>query len=161
MSLPASRKILLSFSVLIGISYPFLVYLGMNIVSSGMLLLGIILLLLLRLLILKSTLSARLLTLKSTVGPLQIWPLVIAIAVMAACAIFLSTEIAVRIYPIVISFCFGMIFCWSLVFPPTVIEIIARLREPEMGPRGVSYTRKVTVVWVLFFGFITGLSRTA
>ncbi len=153
MSLLASRKILLSFSVLIGISYPFLVYVGMNTVSPGMVLLGIVFLLVLRLLILKSTLSARLLTLKSTVGPLQIWPLVIAIVVMAACAIFFSSEIAVQIYPIVISFCFGSVFLWSILFPPTIIEIIARFREPDIGARGISYTRKVTLVWVLFFAF--------
>jgi uncharacterized membrane protein len=42
------------------------------------------------------------------------------------------------------------IFGASLRFPPTVIERIARLTEPDLPPEGVVYTRKVTAVWVGF-----------
>ena len=49
-----------------------------------------------------------------------------------------------------ISLAVATIFAASLRFPPTVIERIARLTEPDLPPEGVIYTRKVTVVWVAF-----------
>ena len=35
--------------------------------------------------------------------------------------------------------------------PPTVIERIARLRQPDLNAAAISYLRKVTVVWLCFF----------
>jgi uncharacterized membrane protein len=46
-----------------------------------------------------------------------------------------------------------ILFGHSLVYPPSIIEQIARIREPELPPSGVAYTRKVTIVWLLFFVF--------
>jgi len=46
--------------------------------------------------------------------------------------------------------CF-FLFSWSLVTPPSAIERIARLREPNLVAAGVRYTRRVTIVWVIFF----------
>lgn len=146
----ASRKILLSVAVLIGISYPFLVYFGLNYFSPEILIFGILALLVLRLLILKSTVPVKLLISKSTVKPLHIWQAIIAIGVMAVVGI-LQSEVAVKIYPVVISLSFGAVFLWSVLFPPTVIEMIARIREPDLGESGKRYTRNVTIVWVGFF----------
>jgi uncharacterized membrane protein len=39
-----------------------------------------------------------------------------------------------------------------------MVERMARLREPELSPAGVRYTRKVTWVWVGFFIFNAGTS---
>jgi uncharacterized membrane protein len=34
-----------------------------------------------------------------------------------------------------------------------MIERLARLREPELPPEGVAYTRRVTQAWCVFFVF--------
>lgn len=54
-------------------------------------------------------------------------------------------------YPILVSAIFFTVFAYSLIYPPTVVERLARLREPDLPPRAVDYTRKVTLVWCGFF----------
>ena len=54
-------------------------------------------------------------------------------------------------YPAFVSLVFFTVFAYSLVYPPTVVERLARLEDPELPPNGVSYTRKVTQVWSCFF----------
>ncbi len=46
---------------------------------------------------------------------------------------------------------FAVIFATSLRFPPTAVERLARLTEPELPPFAVVYTRRVTQVWCGFF----------
>lgn len=55
------------------------------------------------------------------------------------------------VYPVLVSATFFTLFAYSLVHPPTVVERLARLREPDLPPRGVAYTRKVTLAWCGFF----------
>jgi uncharacterized membrane protein len=43
------------------------------------------------------------------------------------------------------------LFALSLKFGPPLVERLARLREPELPPHAVRYTRRVTQAWVLFF----------
>lgn len=64
---------------------------------------------------------------------------------------FLNDRTMLLGYPIVVSAAFLVLFAHSLINPPTVVERIARLREPDLPPQGVAYTRKVTRVWCLFF----------
>jgi uncharacterized membrane protein len=42
-------------------------------------------------------------------------------------------------------------FAASLASPQSAIERIARLRDPELPPAAVAYTRRVTIVWSVFF----------
>jgi uncharacterized membrane protein len=56
-----------------------------------------------------------------------------------------------RFYPAVVNVLMLFIFGWSLVFPPSLIERIARLQHPDLPPEGVIYTRRVTQVWCGFF----------
>ena len=53
-------------------------------------------------------------------------------------------------YPIVMSLGAFSIFALSLIFPPSLIERFARLREPHLPPEGVRYCRRVTLVWCGF-----------
>jgi len=55
------------------------------------------------------------------------------------------------IYPVFVSLLFFLVFSVSLVYPPTVVERLARLEDPNLPPKGVAYTRKVTQVWSAFF----------
>ncbi len=42
-------------------------------------------------------------------------------------------------------------FGYSLYKPPSFVERIARLREPDLPPQAVRYTRRVTFVWCIYF----------
>ncbi|HLN22604.1 MAG TPA: hypothetical protein VK558_01320, partial [Patescibacteria group bacterium] len=66
--------------------------------------------------------------------------------------------LAVKAYPVAVSLAVAGVFGLSLVYPPTVVERLARLSEPDLPPQGVAYTRKVTLVWVLFLLANAGVS---
>lgn len=54
-------------------------------------------------------------------------------------------------YPVIVNTVFLALFLTSLWKPPSLIERLARLTDPELPPEGVAYTRKVTWVWSAFF----------
>jgi uncharacterized membrane protein len=56
-----------------------------------------------------------------------------------------------KLYPVLVNAVMLGVFGYSLLSPPTVVERFARLREPELSPAGVAYTRRVTQVWCVFF----------
>jgi len=58
-----------------------------------------------------------------------------------------------KLYPVVVNAVLLALFAASLAYPPTAIERFARVREPELPPEAVAYTRRVTQVWCLFFIF--------
>lgn len=72
--------------------------------------------------------------------------LLLSIAIMIA-----NREWLLRLYPAAMSFGLLTVFGRSLMQPPTVIERIARLKEPDLPPEGIHYTRQVTKAWCAFF----------
>jgi uncharacterized membrane protein len=60
-------------------------------------------------------------------------------------------SLGLKLYPVAVSAVLFAYFFRSLFAPQTVVERMARLRNPELGPEGVSYTRKVTKIWCVFF----------
>jgi uncharacterized membrane protein len=70
---------------------------------------------------------------------------------LAAASFWLDSSGAVRYYPVLVNAALFTVFAASLVSPPTVIERIARLREPELTSAAILYTRRVTIVWTAFF----------
>ena len=58
-----------------------------------------------------------------------------------------------KLYPVVVSAVLLALFAASLAYPPSAIERFARLREPDLPPEAVAYTRRVTQVWCVFFVF--------
>jgi uncharacterized membrane protein len=56
-----------------------------------------------------------------------------------------------RFYPVAINAAMLLLFGVTLLRPPSMIERLARLREPCLPPRAVSYTRVITEVWCGFF----------
>lgn len=62
-----------------------------------------------------------------------------------------NSEIILLLYPAFVSLSLLSVFGRSLRHPPTVIERIAHLSDPELPPEGVRYTRRVTQVWCAFF----------
>ncbi len=75
-------------------------------------------------------------------------------------AVWSNDLITLRFYPALINLGLLAVFAASLYFPPPVIERLARLQTPNLPPRGVRYTRRVTWIWCGFF-FVNGLMAAA
>lgn len=69
-----------------------------------------------------------------------------------------NAALPLKLYPVIVSAGMCAVFGWSLAYPPTVIERIARIAKPQLNAEGVAYTRKVTWVWVAFFVVNAALS---
>lgn len=127
--------------VVVGILFPFIVYFGMDHVSTpvfGLILGGLWLV------------RAPALLRQPGGG----WMLGITLVYCAVLA-FGGEERLLRWYPsLICALLFGA-FGLSLKFGPPMIERIARVTEPDLPPVAVAYTRKVTWVWVGFF-FLNG-----
>jgi uncharacterized membrane protein len=121
------------------VAYPFLVWFGRTAVPpAGFVLIGV------------GCIAARMIGTRRLVrSPVEIIVFLLA-AVLLVALLAVSPAIAARSYPVAISLALAIIFAASLRYPPTVIERIARLTEPDLSPAGVAYTRKVTAVWVAF-----------
>lgn len=60
-------------------------------------------------------------------------------------------ELGLRCYPVIANLAMLWLFASSLRTPMPLVERLARLREPQLPPSGVRYTRRVTQVWSVFF----------
>ncbi len=125
---------------LVGIAYPAIVYFGLNYFPPYIIGFFLIAIIILRLLIGKAA---------------QIkWPEIMVLVcslLLIVILLPLNDQLAIKIYPLTISFGFALIFIYSLFYPPNIIERFARIVEPELNANGVKYTQKVTVFWVMFF----------
>lgn len=126
-----------------GVAYPFLVYFGRT--YSGTSFLQPPLLIVIALVLI----GLRLLAMRGPDGR----PWLIGLAVAAMILVILlawNVGLAVLAYPVVISLTVAAIFGASLLWPPTIVERFARMREPELTPAAIAYLRGVTQVWLLF-----------
>lgn len=71
--------------------------------------------------------------------------------VLAALAFGFNDVLPLKLYPVMVNGLLLSVFAASLWFPPTVVERIARLQNPELPQEAVMYTRRVTQMWCLFF----------
>jgi len=118
--------------------YPFAVYMGIHYVQPWQ-----IATLLMVLLLVKFMAS----------GIQQQWglPVFIAGMIYSGFAIWNNNLIVLRYYPVLVNALMLMLFSWSLISPPSIIERFARVQHPDLPPEGVIYTRRVTQVWCGFF----------
>jgi len=70
---------------------------------------------------------------------------------LAAVSMAGNAALPLKLYPVLVSAALLAVFGISLWRPPSVIERLARLREPALPPAAVAYTRKVTLLWCGFF----------
>lgn len=63
----------------------------------------------------------------------------------------MNQTVGLLAYPVFVSSGFFVVFTLSLLYPPCVIERLARLETPDLPPQGVRYTQRVTLVWCVFF----------
>ena len=124
------------------LAWPFLIGFGLTHNSLHWLLPLMVLLLLLRLH------QAR-----QNAGPMRYVVQCVALAGIALCAAsyLLKAHQWLLLYPVVVNLVMLAVFGGSLWTAMPLVERLARLREPNLPPTGVRYTRKVTAVWCVFF----------
>lgn len=127
----------LVFLVLVTLLYPLAIWLGDGRVEPR-LLAGLLLLAAL----------ARLPTLKAGNGAR--WWLGGTLA-LGALAVWGNALLPLKLYPVLVNAAMLALFAYSLIFPPSMAERFARMREPDLPAAAVGYTRRVTEVWCFFF----------
>jgi uncharacterized membrane protein len=124
--------------------YPVLVYVGISRLGPSAVAVLLIAVCLLRLLVLRirgdRTLAARQTALITAGGIL-----------LATASLVFGKPNAMLYYPVLVNASLCLLFSWTLISPPSAIERLARLREPDLSAAGVRYTRRVTIAWVIFF----------
>ena len=84
-------------------------------------------------------------------GNQLLWPLTWFAILCGGLSLILKDHAWLKMYPVMMSTGALMIFATTLIKPPSMIERFARLAEPDLPESGVIWTRKVTVVWCVFF----------
>jgi len=85
----------------------------------------------------------------SAVGSLL--PVTAAGTTVCLLVLIFNQQILIMLFPTLINLVLFMTFSFSLVRPPSMVERIARLTEPDLSEEAINYTRNVTVIWVIFF----------
>lgn len=123
----------------IGAAYPFLVYVALGRVPAGALVLVALILVIARIACLRGRATAR-----------ALLPPLILVAIATAGLGAVTTELAAKAYPVFMSLGFAAAFGLSLVMPPSLVEIFAKLSEPDPSPQAKAYMRRVSLVWLVF-----------
>lgn len=84
----------------------------------------------------------------------------LALAIVLALSWFRDDPEGLLWYPVLCNLVLFFLFAYSLKQPKSIIERIARIKEPDLPYKGIVYTRKVTKVWCIFF-LINGSLATA
>jgi uncharacterized membrane protein len=80
----------------------------------------------------------------------------VLIAILASVVVVTLTwghQLGLKFYPALVNLGFLVLFAGSLLSPPSIVERLARLRDPQLSPAGVVYTTRVTWAWCIFFLF--------
>ena len=124
------------------ILYPLLVYMGLQHFNVRVLALLLLAVALVRFTLVKKPGVAR------SWGGVGVLGIAILIALLA---LVTNQPDYFLFYPVVMNLALLGVFVSSLIYPPSAIERLARLQEPDLPASGVIYTRKVTVIWSCFF----------
>lgn len=127
-----------SFAIGLGVLYPALVYGLQSTLSQGSFVA-----------IAVATIALRVATLDKASAPLWRGPLLMAIPALLI-VLLVAPDKAAKAYPVAISLAAAAVFGGSLIAPPSLIEQIARLQEPDLPEEGQAYCRKVTLVWTIW-----------
>ena len=57
----------------------------------------------------------------------------------------------IKLYPVFVNLIFFGFFAITLFYPPSIIEIIARIQDKDLPSEAIEYTKKVTIIWCIFF----------
>ncbi len=70
---------------------------------------------------------------------------------LGALAVWGNAMLPLKLYPVLVNATLLALFAYSLIFPPSMVERFARMREPDLPAAAIGYTRRVTEVWCVFF----------
>ena len=124
-------------AVLITVLYPLAIWLGQGRVEPRWLALLLLLAALARLPAMKVSRAAR----AMAGGAL----------LLASGAVLANASLPLKLYPVLVNAGLLVAFASSLAGGQSMVERFARMREPELPPAAIAYTRKVTMVWCGFF----------
>jgi uncharacterized membrane protein len=79
------------------------------------------------------------------------WVVAAGAGVLALAAWQQGDPLLVKLYPALVNVVLLVVFAYSLFRGPSVVERLARLREPDLPMAAVRYTAQVTGVWCIFF----------
>lgn len=147
-SLAMSNRTVSSLAIGVGVCYPALVYALQSTLSQG----GFVA-------IAVATIALRVATLDKASAPLWRGPLLMVVPALLI-LLLIAPDKAAKAYPVAVSLAAAAVFGGSLIAPPSLIEQIARLQEPDLSEEGQAYCRKVTLVWTVWLvlnAFIAGL----
>jgi len=142
---------------LLTLLYPLVVFYGLAEFSVRWVSFTLLLLFLLRLLVLKkNSRSSTELKKNQMLGPLATKVVSLVVLAFLLFSFIFDADIGLLFYPVIINSALALVFLYSLMNPPPVIERLARLTQADLPLHAVVYTRKVTKIWLGFF-IINGL----
>lgn len=137
---PPAARIALSW---LWLAYPLLVFIGLQFLAPRYLALLIALTLMLRWHKALPSMLQRFSGLQKGAGLLLLgWLLMTSIS---------NDEALLRCYPAIINLGMLVLFGLSLQTPPSMVEIFARMQQPQLPAAAIGYTRQVTKIWCMFF----------
>ena len=123
--------------IFLSLGYPFMVYWGLQNYDAKFLLPVILILLALRW--------------QTGIGVAEHKVVSITLLGIVIITMLWGSHLSLKFYPVLMNLGFLALFASSLMSPPSIVERLARIKEPELPPEGVIYTQKVTLVWSVFF----------
>jgi uncharacterized membrane protein len=95
---------------------------------------------------------ARVVSLRAAQGGALVQSLLAVVLIMVVLtALVADSPEWFKFYPVGVNCAMLAIFFSSLFYGMPMIERFARIAEPNLPPAALAYTRKVTVVWCVFF----------
>ncbi len=148
-----NTKLLSVIITIISIAYPVIVFFGLQHFSPSIIASVLLMVILARLMLHSNSSRANKKPDNSSSKKPAPWvkaSLLMAAILLLCSALFNSTAL-IQFYPVVVNLTLLSVFVMSLIRPPSVIETLARMTDPELPLTGVVYTRKVTMAWAAFF----------
>lgn len=146
-----NKKIIKSISLLLSGMYPFLICFLSSKISLPLLMAGILATLIIRALLPLVDKGKNFTAIEK-----NSLILVLLVATIMAGISLWDKQLAPFLYPVIMNFGMSIVFGYTLLTPPSFIESIARLSDPDLDNSGINYTRKVTILWMCFC-FVNGL----
>ena len=144
---PFKFKPLVVIATVVGVTYPFVVYFGLQVFSPLAIALSLLLFLSFRVV----------LQWREKKEKIHLISLALTISIVAG-LVLIDVLMAVKSYPIALCLSLAAVFGYSLIYPPTIIERFAKMVEPNLNENGILYTRNVTITWIAFFILNSGIS---
>ena len=131
------KKLFALLIILLTISYPFFIYWGLHRYDAKWLLPLLLVLLTLRWYVFDRRAERKI--------------IISTMLVLFCFVLFGAQQLGLKLYPLMLNLGFFVLFFSSLFTPVSFVEKLARIKEPDLPAHAVVYTRRVTLVWSVFF----------